>query len=136
HSDPNTNWNTGYTLFSVMYDDAKPKFTGAPSNIPLNAVLFAQKVYGYPIDWTCAIAMDCYIDVDGHIKINTMCQLIGCYSKEKYLKIKQMDPLGLINGFNEKVIYSLEQLHINWHEIFKAIWEAAIKYACDSKICR
>ncbi|KAA6372699.1 MAG: hypothetical protein EZS28_031774, partial [Streblomastix strix] len=42
HSDPNTNWNTGYTLFSVMYDDAKPKFTGAPSNIPLNAVLFAQ----------------------------------------------------------------------------------------------
>ncbi|KAA6354053.1 MAG: hypothetical protein EZS28_050420 [Streblomastix strix] len=53
----------------------KPKFSGIPRNLPLNAVLFAQKVYGYPIDWTGAIVIDCYIDVDGHIKINTMCQL-------------------------------------------------------------
>ncbi|KAA6375608.1 MAG: hypothetical protein EZS28_028862 [Streblomastix strix] len=32
-------------------------------------------------------------------------------------------------------IDALEQLHIDWHAIFKSIWEAAIKYACESKIC-
>ncbi|KAA6366408.1 MAG: hypothetical protein EZS28_038065 [Streblomastix strix] len=36
----------------VIYHSAKPKFSGTPRNIPLNAVMFAQKVYGYPIDWT------------------------------------------------------------------------------------
>ncbi|KAA6380708.1 MAG: hypothetical protein EZS28_023764 [Streblomastix strix] len=33
-------------------------------------------------------------------------------------------------------IDALEQLHIDWHAIFKSIWEAAIKYACESKISR
>ncbi|KAA6389152.1 MAG: hypothetical protein EZS28_015317, partial [Streblomastix strix] len=32
-------------------------------------------------------------------------------------------------------IDAIEQLHIDWHAIFKTIWEAAIKYACESKIC-
>ncbi|KAA6404462.1 MAG: hypothetical protein EZS28_000013 [Streblomastix strix] len=32
-------------------------------------------------------------------------------------------------------IDALEQLHIDWHTIFKTIWKAAIKYACESKIC-
>ncbi|KAA6364708.1 MAG: hypothetical protein EZS28_039766 [Streblomastix strix] len=32
-------------------------------------------------------------------------------------------------------IDALEQLHIDWHAFFKSIWEAAIKYACESKIC-
>ncbi|KAA6356078.1 MAG: hypothetical protein EZS28_048395 [Streblomastix strix] len=32
-------------------------------------------------------------------------------------------------------IDALEQLHIDWHAIFKSIWEAAVKYACESKIC-
>ncbi|KAA6359686.1 MAG: hypothetical protein EZS28_044787 [Streblomastix strix] len=81
HSDPNTNCQSGYTLFSIVDNAIKPKFSGTPTNIPLNAVLFAQKVYGYPIDWTGAIAMDCFINPN-------------------------------------------------------AIWEAAIKYACESKICR
>ncbi|KAA6361909.1 MAG: hypothetical protein EZS28_042564 [Streblomastix strix] len=48
---------------------------GTPTNIPLNAVLFAQKVYGYPIDWTGAIAMDCFINPNGNVIINTLCQI-------------------------------------------------------------
>ncbi|KAA6379344.1 MAG: hypothetical protein EZS28_025131 [Streblomastix strix] len=32
-------------------------------------------------------------------------------------------------------IDALESLHIDWHAIFKSIWEAAIKYACESKLC-
>ncbi|KAA6377315.1 MAG: hypothetical protein EZS28_027157 [Streblomastix strix] len=75
HSNPYTLWQSGYTLFSIVDNAIKPKFTGTPSNIPLNAVLFAQKIYGYPIDWTGAIPIDCHIDLDGHVIINTMCQL-------------------------------------------------------------
>ncbi|KAA6402378.1 MAG: hypothetical protein EZS28_002096 [Streblomastix strix] len=52
HSDPNTVWQSGYTLFSIVDNAIKPKFTGTPSNIQLNAVMFAQRVIGYPIDWT------------------------------------------------------------------------------------
>ncbi|KAA6368578.1 MAG: hypothetical protein EZS28_035895 [Streblomastix strix] len=84
-----------------MVYEAKPQFTGTPFNIPLNAVMFAQKVIGYPICWNGAIPIDCYIDVDGHVRINTMCQL------------------ALPNNF-----------------CVQTIWEAAIKYACESKICR
>ncbi|KAA6379596.1 MAG: hypothetical protein EZS28_024877 [Streblomastix strix] len=32
-------------------------------------------------------------------------------------------------------VEDIDQLHIDWHAIFKPIWEAAIKYACESKIC-
>ncbi|KAA6389923.1 MAG: hypothetical protein EZS28_014548, partial [Streblomastix strix] len=39
------------------------------------AVMFAQKVYGYPIDWTGAIAIDCFINPNGNVIINTMCQM-------------------------------------------------------------
>ncbi|KAA6366935.1 MAG: hypothetical protein EZS28_037538 [Streblomastix strix] len=60
---------------TITYDEAKPQFTGTPSNIPLNAVMFAQKVLGYPICWNGAIQIDCYIDVDGHVRINTLCQI-------------------------------------------------------------
>ncbi|KAA6371230.1 MAG: hypothetical protein EZS28_033242, partial [Streblomastix strix] len=49
--------------------------TGTATNIPLNAVLFAQKVYGYSIDWTGAIAMDCYINPNGNVIINTLYQI-------------------------------------------------------------
>ncbi|KAA6390296.1 MAG: hypothetical protein EZS28_014179 [Streblomastix strix] len=86
---------------TIAYDEAKPQFIGTPFKIPLNAVMFAQKVIGYPICWNGAIPMDCYIDVDGHVRINTMCQLV------------------LPDDF-----------------CVQAIWEAAIKYACESKICR
>ncbi|KAA6316306.1 MAG: hypothetical protein EZS28_055280, partial [Streblomastix strix] len=65
------------------------------------AVMFAQKVYGYPIDWTGAIAIDCFINPNGNVIINTMCQM------------------GLPDYFS-----------------VQTIWEAAIKYACESKICR
>ncbi|KAA6383246.1 MAG: hypothetical protein EZS28_021228 [Streblomastix strix] len=76
HSNFNTQSQSTYTLFTVFKDEAKPQFTGTPFNIPLNAVLFAQKVIGYPICWTGAIPIDCYIDVNGFVRINTMCQLI------------------------------------------------------------
>ncbi|KAA6382899.1 MAG: hypothetical protein EZS28_021574 [Streblomastix strix] len=33
-----------------------------PTNIPLNAVMFAQKAYAYPICWNGAIPIDCYIN--------------------------------------------------------------------------
>ncbi|KAA6374360.1 MAG: hypothetical protein EZS28_030113 [Streblomastix strix] len=82
-------------------DEAKPQFTGTPFKIPLNAVMFAQKVIGYPICWNGAIPIDCYIDADGHVRINTLCQL------------------NLPDDF-----------------CVQAIWDAAIKYACESKICR
>ncbi|KAA6369531.1 MAG: hypothetical protein EZS28_034943 [Streblomastix strix] len=75
HSDPNTTCQSGNTLFSIVDNAIKPKFSGTPTNIPLNAVLFAQKVYGYPIDWTDAIAMDCFINPNGNVIINTLCQI-------------------------------------------------------------
>ncbi|KAA6383039.1 MAG: hypothetical protein EZS28_021434 [Streblomastix strix] len=40
-----------------------------------------------------------------------------------------------IHWMNSESIDALEQLHIDWHAIFKTIWEAAIKYACESMIC-
>ncbi|KAA6403123.1 MAG: hypothetical protein EZS28_001352 [Streblomastix strix] len=76
HSNPNIQTQSTYTLFSVFKDEAKPQFTGIPFKIPLNAVMFAQKVIGYPICWNGAIPIDCYIDVDRHVRINTMCQLV------------------------------------------------------------
>ncbi|KAA6398612.1 MAG: hypothetical protein EZS28_005857 [Streblomastix strix] len=32
-------------------------------------------------------------------------------------------------------IDALESLNIDWKSIWKTLWEAAIKYACESKIC-
>ncbi|KAA6382422.1 MAG: hypothetical protein EZS28_022048, partial [Streblomastix strix] len=49
HSDPNTQCQSGYTLFSIVDNAIKPKFSGTPANIPLNAVI--------------------------NVIINTMCQL-------------------------------------------------------------
>ncbi|KAA6382945.1 MAG: hypothetical protein EZS28_021529 [Streblomastix strix] len=74
HSDPNTYWNTVYTIFSVMNDAAKPKFSGSPRNLPLNAVIYATKQSSNPVTWINPVAIDCYVDVDGHIKINAICQ--------------------------------------------------------------
>ncbi|KAA6401627.1 MAG: hypothetical protein EZS28_002845 [Streblomastix strix] len=54
-----------------MHDDAKPKFSGSPRNLPLNAVMYVTKQSSNPVTWTNAVAIDCYIDPDGHIKINT-----------------------------------------------------------------
>ncbi|KAA6377053.1 MAG: hypothetical protein EZS28_027420 [Streblomastix strix] len=75
HSNPNTQSQSTYTLFTVFKDEAKPQFTGTPFNISLNAVLFAQKVIDYPICWNGTIPIDCYIDVNGFVRINTLCQL-------------------------------------------------------------
>ncbi|KAA6362040.1 MAG: hypothetical protein EZS28_042432 [Streblomastix strix] len=75
HSDPNTVWQTGYTLFSIVNNAIKPQFSGTTHNLPLNAVMFANKVYGYPIDWTGALPIDCFINPQGNVIINTQCQL-------------------------------------------------------------
>ncbi|KAA6358772.1 MAG: hypothetical protein EZS28_045702 [Streblomastix strix] len=53
----------------------RPKFTGTQHNIPINAVMFAQKVIGYPICWNGAIPIDCFINPNGNVIINTQCQL-------------------------------------------------------------
>ncbi|KAA6358054.1 MAG: hypothetical protein EZS28_046419, partial [Streblomastix strix] len=78
HSNPNTQSQSTYTLFTVFKDEAKPQFTGTPFNISLNAVLFAQKVIGYPICWNGAIPIDCYIDINAPTAItwhNTLADL-------------------------------------------------------------
>ncbi|KAA6366080.1 MAG: hypothetical protein EZS28_038394 [Streblomastix strix] len=75
HSDPNTLTESGYTMFSIVNNDIKPKFTGTTRNIPINAVMFAQKVIGYPICWNGAIPIDCFINPNGNVIINTQCQL-------------------------------------------------------------
>ncbi|KAA6372903.1 MAG: hypothetical protein EZS28_031571 [Streblomastix strix] len=67
HSDPNTYWNTGYTIFSVMNDAAKPKFSGSPHNLPLNAVICATKQSSNPVTWINPVAIDCNVDVDVQI---------------------------------------------------------------------
>ncbi|KAA6359571.1 MAG: hypothetical protein EZS28_044902 [Streblomastix strix] len=56
-------------------DEAKPQFTGATFTIALNAVMFITKTSSNPIVWTNAVPIDCYIDVDGHVRINTLCQV-------------------------------------------------------------
>ncbi|KAA6370217.1 MAG: hypothetical protein EZS28_034256, partial [Streblomastix strix] len=71
HSDPNTLTESGYTMFSIINNDIKPKFTGTQHNIPINAVMFAQKVIGYPICWNGAIPIDCFINPNGNVIINT-----------------------------------------------------------------
>ncbi|KAA6387470.1 MAG: hypothetical protein EZS28_017007 [Streblomastix strix] len=64
HSDPNTYWNTGYTIFSVMNDDAKPKFSESSYNNPLNAIMYVTKQSCNPVPWTNAVVIDCIIDPD------------------------------------------------------------------------
>ncbi|KAA6382834.1 MAG: hypothetical protein EZS28_021640 [Streblomastix strix] len=76
HNNPKTQTQSAYTLFSGFKDEAKPQFTGTPFTILLNAVRFEQKVICYPICWNGAIPIDSYIDVDGHVRINTLCQLV------------------------------------------------------------
>ncbi|KAA6382009.1 MAG: hypothetical protein EZS28_022465 [Streblomastix strix] len=75
HSNPNTSSSSTYTLFTIFNDEAKPQFTGATFTIALNAVMYVTKQSTNPILWTNAVPIDCYIDVDGHVRINTICQL-------------------------------------------------------------
>ncbi|KAA6396133.1 MAG: hypothetical protein EZS28_008336 [Streblomastix strix] len=74
HSNPDTVSNTRYAIFSFMNDAAKPKFSGSSRTLPLNAVIYATKQSKFPVTWTNAVAIDCYVDVDGHIKINATFQ--------------------------------------------------------------
>ncbi|KAA6393804.1 MAG: hypothetical protein EZS28_010670 [Streblomastix strix] len=61
-NDPNTVCQSEYTMFSINNAAIKPQFTDTPRNIPINAVMFAQKVIGYPICWNGAIPIDCFIN--------------------------------------------------------------------------
>ncbi|KAA6386698.1 MAG: hypothetical protein EZS28_017774 [Streblomastix strix] len=75
HSDPNTECNTGCTLFLIVDNALKPKFSGKPSNIPLNAFIQATKQDDQQqIVWTNVVAIDCYINTNGNEIINTECQ--------------------------------------------------------------
>ncbi|KAA6392918.1 MAG: hypothetical protein EZS28_011552 [Streblomastix strix] len=40
----------------------------------------------------------------------------------------------LPSNTTEFIAIQLEKIDINWHEILQAIWQAAIKFACESKI--
>ncbi|KAA6380062.1 MAG: hypothetical protein EZS28_024411 [Streblomastix strix] len=64
HSNPNTQTQSTYTLFTVFKDEAKPQFTGTPFNISLNAVMYVTKQSSNPVLRTNAIPIDCYIDVN------------------------------------------------------------------------
>ncbi|KAA6400644.1 MAG: hypothetical protein EZS28_003822 [Streblomastix strix] len=75
HSNPNTSSSSAYTLFTIFKDEAKPQFTGTPFTIALNAVMFITKTSSNPIVWTNAISIDCTIDVNGFVRINTLCQV-------------------------------------------------------------
>ncbi|KAA6378901.1 MAG: hypothetical protein EZS28_025570 [Streblomastix strix] len=74
HSQPGTYWNTAYTMFSIVNNAIKPQFSGTPRNIPLNAFMYNTKQPTTPVVWLNPIAIDCYIDPDGHIKINSICK--------------------------------------------------------------
>ncbi|KAA6359948.1 MAG: hypothetical protein EZS28_044525 [Streblomastix strix] len=47
---------------------------GTPRNIPLKAFMYNTKQPTTPVVWLNPIAIDCYIDPDGHIKINSICK--------------------------------------------------------------
>ncbi|KAA6365923.1 MAG: hypothetical protein EZS28_038550, partial [Streblomastix strix] len=66
HANPNTytNTNSRYTIFSFMYDVAKPKFSGSSYNIPLNAIMYITKQATTPVVWLNPIPIDCLIDPD------------------------------------------------------------------------
>ncbi|KAA6376844.1 MAG: hypothetical protein EZS28_027628, partial [Streblomastix strix] len=49
HSQPNTYWNTAYTVFSIVNNDIKPKFSGTPHNISLNAIMYNTKQPTTPV---------------------------------------------------------------------------------------
>ncbi|KAA6353619.1 MAG: hypothetical protein EZS28_050854, partial [Streblomastix strix] len=51
HNNQDAVYRDAYTLFSIVDNAIKPKFSGTPTNIPLNAVMFAYKGIGYPILW-------------------------------------------------------------------------------------
>ncbi|KAA6395991.1 MAG: hypothetical protein EZS28_008482 [Streblomastix strix] len=98
----------GYTLFSIVDNAIKPKFSGTPTNIPLNPVLFAQKVYGYPIDWTGAIAMDYYINPNG----NTMA--LNLNSKNIVLtNITYDEAMYFLPQFDE-IKYQVKEIYTYW----------------------
>ncbi|KAA6392215.1 MAG: hypothetical protein EZS28_012255 [Streblomastix strix] len=93
HSQPNTNVNTGYTLFSFMYDSAKLKFRQSSYNIPLNAIMYITKQATTPVVWLNPIPIDCFIDSEGHIKINSQCQ----YSLPNDFFVQVNDSYALYN---------------------------------------
>ncbi|KAA6379376.1 MAG: hypothetical protein EZS28_025098 [Streblomastix strix] len=75
HSNPNISSSSTYTLFTIFKDEAKPQFTGTPFTIALNAVMYVTQQSSNPILQTNAIPIDCTIDVNGFVRINTLCQL-------------------------------------------------------------
>ncbi|KAA6399968.1 MAG: hypothetical protein EZS28_004507 [Streblomastix strix] len=120
HNNPNTQTQSTYTLFSVFKDEAKPQFTSTPFTIPLNAVMFAQKVLGYPICWNGAIPIDCYIDVDGHVRINT---LYAAYLKQCIMNSNFIEQGFIPNEtVNEAIQYIFDKTYPNIDEVYRLIF--------------
>ncbi|KAA6381388.1 MAG: hypothetical protein EZS28_023085 [Streblomastix strix] len=59
---------------TLTTQNSRPKFSGTPRNIPLNAFMYNTKQPTTPVVWLNPIAIDCYIDPDGHVKINSICK--------------------------------------------------------------
>ncbi|KAA6403787.1 MAG: hypothetical protein EZS28_000680 [Streblomastix strix] len=61
-----------------------------------------------------------------------------CYSmiKHKWSKERQQYEFKPKITSKRISIEALESLHIDWHAIWKAIYEAGIKFACESKLCK
>ncbi|KAA6361057.1 MAG: hypothetical protein EZS28_043416 [Streblomastix strix] len=80
-------------------------------NIPLNAVMFAQKVIGYPICWNGAIPIDCFINPNGlrFIRCLQLINLRYIFGWDKWIKIMQsVVPLA---GLFEAVFIHYESLN-------------------------
>ncbi|KAA6388993.1 MAG: hypothetical protein EZS28_015480 [Streblomastix strix] len=93
HANPNINTNSGYTIFSFMYDSAKTKFSGSSFNIPLNAIMYITKQAATPVVWLNPIPIDCFIDPDGLVKINSQCQ----YSLRNDFFVQVCDSYAIYN---------------------------------------
>ncbi|KAA6354348.1 MAG: hypothetical protein EZS28_050126 [Streblomastix strix] len=84
--------------------------------------MFAYKGIGYPILWNGAIPIDCFINPNGNVIINTI-QLDK--TEGSGIQSENLETFGLSSA-------NLVELK---PQVSKTIWEAAIKFACDSKIC-
>ncbi|KAA6388824.1 MAG: hypothetical protein EZS28_015649 [Streblomastix strix] len=59
-----------------------------------------------------------------------------CYSMIVHKWSNERQQYEFKPKITSKAIEALESLHIDWHAIWKAIYEAGIKFACESKQCK
>ncbi|KAA6401972.1 MAG: hypothetical protein EZS28_002501 [Streblomastix strix] len=136
HSNPNTQSQSTYTLFTVFKDENKPQFTGTPFNISLNAVLFAQKVIGYPICWNGAIPIDCYIDVNAPTAITwhkTRADLNKQLGRQAQKNMRLIVERYLIYLLVSIISVSVP---IQYISLIKQLWGKKMKSSSDYELAR